>query len=241
MSVSQVALRGQAAQLIVAIVLSTIGCHEYTYDPHIQSVDLPPGVTSDPTQFRAQAALRAPGATHHNSRPGKCPSCLVDIEIGPLGDTREVSPNPLAPLPGTGRAVAKIVNNDSVHTEEVYGFRSHLQFEYYVWADTAGSMARLTLLEVPAAGQPGVIRATFQKNLQYCTGPGHGPPAYSDADFKLCRDVHLLRGVQATYAGMWDLAPGASAFLTRVADLVAKKFTVSQPPLWLGCLHGCCG
>jgi hypothetical protein len=241
MSVSQVVLRRHAAQLVVTIVVLTIGCHKYTYDPHIQSVDLPPGVTSDPTQFRAQAAMRAPGTTHHRSRPGKCPACSVDIEIGPLGDTREISPTPLALLPGTGRAVAKIVNHDPTHTEEIYGFRPLLQFEYYVWADTAYSMARMTVLEVPAPGQPGLVRATFQKNLQYCTGPGHLPPTSPDADFKLCRDVHLSTGVQATYAGMLGVTPRLTAFLSRVADLVATKFTVAQPPLWLGCLHGCCG
>jgi hypothetical protein len=240
MSISQILLRGHAAQLVVAIVVLTIGCHKYTYDPHIQSVDLPPGVNSDPTQFRAQAATRKPGPTHHSFRPGKCPSCLVEIEIGPLGDTREISPTPSALLPGTGRAVARIVN-DSAHTEEIYGFRPLVQFEYYIWADTAGSTARMTLLEVPAPGQPGVVRATFQKNLQYCTGPGHLPPSYSDADFQRCRDVHLSTGVQATYAGMWGVAPRVTAFLSRVVDLVAKKVTVSQPPLWLGCLHGCCG
>jgi hypothetical protein len=166
---------------------------------------------------------------------------LVDIEIGPLGDTREVSPAPAPPLPGTGRAVAKIVNHDPKTTEEMYGFRPLVQFEYYIWADTAGSIARVTLLEVPAPGQPGVIRATFQKNLQYCTGPGHEPPTYSDADFQRCRDVHLSTGVHATYAGMWGVAPRVTAFLSRIADLVANKVTVSQPPLWLGCLHGCCG
>ncbi|HMJ20144.1 MAG TPA: hypothetical protein VK478_17275 [Gemmatimonadaceae bacterium] len=241
MSISQMVLRGHVSELVVAIVVLTIGCHKYTYDPHIQSVDLPPGVTSDPTQFRAQAAMRTPGATHHSSRPGKCPACLVDIEIGPLGDTREVSPTPLALLPGTGRAVAKIVNHDPAQTEEIYGFRPVLQFEYYVWADTAYSMARLTLLEVPAPSQPGLVRATFQKNLQYCTGPGHLPPTSPDADFKFCRDVHLSTGVQATYAGMLGVTPRVSAFLSRMADLVVKKFTVTQPPLWLGCLHGCCG
>jgi len=139
MSISQIALRRHVAQLVVTTVVLTIGCHKYTYDPHIQSVDLPPGVTSDPTQFRAQAAMRTPGATHHSSRPGKCANCLVDIEIGPLGDTREVSPTPLALLPGTGRAVAKIVNHDPAQTEEIYGFRPLLQFEYYVWADTDDS------------------------------------------------------------------------------------------------------
>ena len=241
MSISQMVLRGHVSELVVAIVVLTIGCHKYTYDPHIQSVDLPPGATSDPTQFRAQAAMRTPGATHHSSRPGKCANCLVDIEIGPLGDTREVSPTPLALLPGTGRAVAKIVNHDPAQTEEIYGFRPVLQFEYYVWADTAYSMARLTLLEVPAPSQPGLVRATFQKNLQYCTGPGHLPPTSPDADFKFCRDVHLSTGVQATYAGMWAVTPRVTAFLSRMADLVAKKFTVTQPPLWLGCLHGCCG
>jgi hypothetical protein len=239
MSVSQIVLRGHSAQLIVVVVLA-IACHTYTYDPHIQSVDLPPGVSSDPTQFRGQLAMRTPGPTHHWSRPGKCPGCLVDIEIGPLGDTREISPTPPL-LPGTGRAVAKIVNHDLAHTEEIYGFRPLMEFEYYIWADTAGSMARLTLLEVPAVGQLGVVRATFQKNLQYCTGPGHLPPTSSDADFKLCRDVHVSTGIKVNYAGMWGVTPRVTAFLSRIADLVAKEVTVTQPPLWLGCLHGCCG
>lgn len=240
MTVSQIALRGHKARLIIAIAVLSIACGTNTYDPHIQSVDRPTGVNADPTQFRAQVAARTPGPTHHRPRAGKCGGCLVDVEIGPLGDTREVSPTP-PPLPSTGRAVAKIVNHDPANTEAVYGFRPLLQFEYYIWADTAGSTARITLLEVPAIGQPGVVRAIFQKNLQYCTGPGHLPPTYSDADFQFCEGVHLSTGVKVTYAGMWAVTPRVAAFLSRITDLVAKKFTVSQPPLWLGCLHGCCG
>lgn len=240
MSVSQIVLRGHKAQLVVAIAGVAIACHSYTYDPHIQSVSLPPGVNSDPTQFRAQAATRAPGPTHHHARVGKCASCSVDVEIGPLGDTREVSPTP-APMPTTGRAVAKIVNHDSTRVEEMYGFRPFLEFDYYVWADTAGSTARMTLLEVPAVGQPGVVRAIFQKNLTICTG--HLPPTYSDADFKLCKDVHLGTGANptVTHADMWGVTPPLAALLSRLNDLVAKKFIVAQPPLWLGCLYGCCG
>jgi hypothetical protein len=238
MSVSQIVLRGHKAQLIVAIAMVSIACSSYTYDPNIQSVSLPSGVNSDPTQFRAQAATRAPGPTHHRPRAGKCAGCSVDVEIGPLGDTREVNPAPLS-MPSSGRAVAKIVNHDSSRVEDMYGLRSFLEFDYYVWADTAGSTARMTLLEVPAVGQPGVVRAIFQKNLTLCTG--HLPPTVPDADFKLCKDVHLSTGVKVTYADMWGVTPRLAPFLSRMTDLVATKFTASQPPIWLGCLHGCCG
>jgi hypothetical protein len=238
MSASQIVLRGHKAQVTVAIAVFAIACHSYTYDPHIQSVSLPPGVNSDPLQFRTQVGTRAPGATHHRPRAGKCSGCSVDVEIGPLGDTREVDPAPLT-IPSSGRAVAKIVNHDSTRVEDMYGFRPFLEFDYYVWADTAGSTARMTLLEVPAIGQPGVVRAIFQKNLTKCTG--HLPPKESDADFKWCEDVHLSTEVKVTYADMWGVTPAFAALLSRINRLVVKEFTVSQPPLWLGCLYGCCG
>jgi hypothetical protein len=243
MSASQIVLRGHKAQLLVAIAVIAIACrHSYTYDPHIQSVSLPPGVNSDASRFRAQVAMRAPGPTHSYGRPSsKCSGCRVQVVIGPLGNTREVNPAlpALVPLPAIGRAVAKIVNLDSTGVEEMYGFRPSTEFEYYVWADTAGSTARMTLLEVPAVRQPGVVRAIFQKNLTRCTG--HLPPAISDADFKWCKDVHLSTGLNVTYAGMWGVKPPFAALLSRLSDFVAERLSVETPPIWLGCLSGCCG
>lgn len=238
MSISQIVLRGHRAQLIVAIIVIAIACYSYTYDPHIQSVDLPPGVSPDPGQLRAQAGMRALGPTYKYGRPGKCSGCVVQVEIGPLGDTREVDPAPV-PLPGPGRAVAKIVNHDPAQTEAMYGLRPSTKFEYIVWADTAGGAARMTLLEVPAQGQQGTVRATFQKNLQLCSG--HPPPKSTGADFKFCKGVHVSTGLNVTFAGMWGVLP-VGALLTRLNELVAERLSAQQPPpIWLGCSHGCCG
>jgi hypothetical protein len=240
MSNSQMVLRGHKAQLLVVATVIGIACTPDTYDPHIQAVDLPPGVSPDPAQIRAQAGMRPSGPTHTYLRPGsKCSGCVVQVEIGPLGDTREVDPTAVA-VPATGRAVARIVNHDPTYTEAMYGFRPSTQFEYIIWADTAGGTARMTLLEVPPVGQGGKVRATFQKNLQLCVG--HPPPRISDADFKFCKGVHVSTGITATYAGMWGGMSLVAALLTRLNDVLADILAAEQPPpTWLGCTHGCCG
>lgn len=238
MSISRNVLRGPRTVLAVVIAVTGFGCRPWTYDPGIASWPLPPGVNTDPTQFRAQVAMRTLGPTNTRSRVGSmCAGCRVQVEIGPLGNTQEVNPRGEL-IPATGRAVAKIVNRDATYAADMYGFRPSSQFEYYVWADTAGSTARMTLLEVPAAGQPGVVRAIFQKNLMLCIG--HAPPRKSDADFRRCEGVHLSTGLNVTHAGMSLMAP-LVALVSRVNEFVAEKLIVLEPPIWLGCLSGCCG
>lgn len=243
MSISQIVLRGHKAPLLVALAFTTIACGYFskTYDPHIQSLSLPPGVYSEPSQFRRHPAIGLPGPGYTRSRLGKCAGCQVQVEIRPLGDTREVNPVGKV-MPPTGRPVAKIVNHDPTYFEDMYGFRPLSQFEYYVWVDTAGipSTARMTLLEVPAAGQPGVVRAIFQKNLMICRD-GHSAPPTSDADFRWCPGVHVSAGVSVTHAGMWGVVPPFAALLSRVNEFIAGKLTASQPPIWLRCMDGCCG
>jgi len=242
MSISIGGLRAYRTQLLIAVAVSAIACRDlrlpFTYDVKSQSPPLPPGVNSDPAQFRQQAAMRTAGPTHQHNRFGKCTlPCLVEVTIGPLGDTREV--NPGGPLvPGSGRPVAKIVNLDSARTESMYGFKPFLLFEYYVWADTAASRARLTLLEVPALGQPGVVHAIFQKDLRLCLHDGLAPTS-SDADFRWCEGVSVSTGSNVNHAGLLSVQP-AALLLSRLSEFVAGTFGV-EGPIWLRCTDGCCG
>lgn len=259
MSISIAGLSAQRTLLLIALTVPAIACGFFelspalppqtpvpslptTYDVPQDTFPLPPGVSSDASQFRDQAALRGEwGPTHTHSRAGICPGCTVDVEIGPLGDTRDVSTVPaLSPAPAMGRAVAKILNRDSTRVEAMYRLKPSRQFEYYVWTDTAGSpsRARLTLLEVPAFGQPGYVRAVFQKNLQICLHPP--TPSRSDADFRPCEGVSLSTGVNVNHAGMLPTLPMA-ALLTRVNEFVGGKSAAAQPPIWLRCHDGCCG
>jgi len=241
MRISQIVLRRHKAQLLVALSFTAIACHYFsrTYDPDIQSYYLPPGVSSDPGQFRAQVAMRNPGPTHTRSRPGsKCNGCQVQVEIGPLGDTREVNPN--GKMPPTGLAVARILNRDPTYFEDMYGLRPSLQFEYYVWADVVGSPSRtrMTLIEVPAPRQPGLNRAIFQKDLMICRD-GHKTPSITDADFQWCLGVHVSTRAPVTHAGLWGVIPPFAVLLSRVNEILAG--TLTAPPLWLRCTDGCCG
>jgi hypothetical protein len=243
MSISTGGLRTHRAQLLIAVAVSAIACRElklpFTYDVKSQSTPLPPGVNSDPMQFRQQVAIRGVGPAHHRNRFGKCPvvPCTVEVTIAPVGETREVSP--IVPLaPGSGRPVAKIVNLDSTDTERMYGFRPFLLFEYYVWADTAASHTRLTLLEVPATGQPGVVHAIFQKNLRLCVHDELAPKT-SDADFRWCEGVSVSTGSNVTHAGMLSMEP-AAMLMSRLSEFLAGKFGV-EGPIWLRCTDGCCG
>lgn len=243
MSITQMVLRGHRASLLVALTFSAFACHYFskTYDPQIPILYLPPGVNSEPSQFRAQAAMRPQGRINKRSRNGsRCNGCMVQIDIMALGNTQEVNPSPKA-MPATGRPVAKIVNNDPMYFEDMYGFRPSSQFEYYVWADVAGTppTARMTLLEVPADRRPGEVRAIFQKNLQICRD-GHKYPPTTDADFNWCPGVHVSAGANVNHAGVTGTVPPfAAALLSRVSDFIAEMFTA--PPLWLRCTDGCCG
>lgn len=245
MSISIAGIGAQGTRLLIALTVYAIACCPtlpFTYAVHLQEEPLPPGVNPDPSQFRARVAVRGVGSTHNQRRLGNCtPSCLVDVEVAPVGDTREVNPDggrsPLAPIPG--RPVAKIVNLDKTHVEGMYGFKPSSQFEYYVWADTAASHARITLLEVPAVGQPGAVHAIFQKSLRLCAHDPSAPPS-SDADFRWCEGVSVSTGLNVNRAGMFPVAPVA-ALLSRVSEFVAGKSSAAQPPIWLRCTDGCCG
>jgi hypothetical protein len=258
MSISIAGLSAQKTLLLIALTVPPIACADpkpppspsqspsqsppVTYDVPQDTFPLPPGVSSNASQFRDQAAIRGKwGPTHTSPRAGICPSCTVDVEIGPLGDTRDVSTVPaLSPAPLIGRAVAKILNRDSTRVEAMYRLKPSRQFEYYVWTDTVGSpsRARLTLLEVPAVGQPGYVRAVFQKNLQLCLHPP--TPSHSDADFRWCEGVLLSMGVTVNHAGMLPIA-SLAALLVRANELVRGKPAVVEPPIWLRCHDGCCG
>jgi hypothetical protein len=244
MSIPNTGLRTQSTRLLIAVVMSTLGCaNSFTYDPDLKNVPLPPGVKSDTGQFRAEVAARGgAGPSHTHQRLGKCTlPCVVNVTIAPVGNTLEVNPasGPSPAAPPSGRAVAKILNLDPTFAEDMYGFKPSSQFEYYVWADTAGggSRARMTLLEVPAPGQPGIIRAIFQKRLGLCLHDVH-PPAFSDADFRWCEGVSASTGSSVSEAGMSSLGP-LGALFSRVSELVAGTVS-TQPPLWLRCTDGCC-
>jgi hypothetical protein len=248
MSIPDTGLRTQRTRLLIAVAVCTLGCanpfNSFTYKPDLKNVPLPPGVKSDPSQFRADVAARPGGVgpSHNHQRLGNCkPPCLVNVTIAPVGNTLDVNPigghSPVGP--SSGRVVAKILNLDPTFAEEMYGFQPSSQFEYYVWADTTGggSRARMTLLEVPAPGKPGTIRAIFQKRLDLCVHDDH-EPASTDADFRWCLGTKASTGSSVTEAGMLSLGP-LGALLTRVSELVAGTL-FTQPPLWLRCTDGCC-
>ena len=251
MRLSIAGFRVQKTLLLIALSFPAIACNSAdrggTYTVVLVEDSLPPGVSANPSQFRTQAvtiAGREEGTAHTHARRGRdCSDCNVEVQIVALGDTRRVNPSaaPTSPAPDTGRAVARIRNLDSLRLEDMYGFKPSSQFEYYVWAHTVGAptQTRMTLLEVPADGQPGGVRAVFRKDLQLCDHDP-SPPAYSDADFRLCEGVHTSSASRANYAGMLSLAPLASLF-SRVTTLLNVKPSIALPPIWLRCRDGCCG
>jgi hypothetical protein len=222
----------------VAFVACADPFEKFTHHVTLQSEPLPPGVRSEPDTFRAQIAFRTPGTAHHHQRLGKCSGfCLVEVTIAPLGDTREINPK-YPPIPASGRAVAKILNLDSTYAEDMYGFRPSALFEYYVWADTAASHARMTLLEVPAVGQPGSVHAIFQKTLGLChLDPS--PPTDSDADFRWCFGITASTPEAVNQATVLPIEP----FLKLASRAFEKVFGSStlEAAIWLRCKDGCCG
>jgi len=246
MQVSVIARRARVLGSGLVVAFGAQSCHPpETYPPVIVvgGLPLPAGVPSDPAAFRALVGGRIAGPTHHRTRFAEhCVLCTVDVEIGPLGNTMEVDPHPPAasPMPTTGRAVAKLINNDPSRTEEMYKLAPKSQREYYIWADTSNGTTRITLLSVPALGLPGNVEATFQKHLKICKHT-HNYPKMSDADFKWCP------GVTVADKGSYLAASMGYGPLNGLLAVLLRALTVETPPppslmpIWLECLSGCCG
>lgn len=243
MQLSMIAGWSRTCGLLAATSAGMIACGAVkSYSTNIENfpLQLPPGVSSDPATFRQAVSSRMPGQSHTAIRKGKnCGGCPVNVEIEAWGDTREVDPSPWSnpPLPPTGRAVARIINHDPVHSEEMYGFHPGAEREYYVWADTSGGTARMTILSVPQPGVLGSVVATFQKHLLICQD-GHGPPKSSDADFKWCPGV-TLASARYSSASIGGYSPLAA--LSSLVRFLRHASTTLEAPIWLGCHSGCCG
>lgn len=226
------------AFLAVAAVLT---CGPYPpLPPPPPAGPLPPGVSSDPAQFRQQVSGLTRGQTHIRSRPGRCLNggCTVEIEIEVLGT---VIPNP-NDAPDQGFAYANIRNMDASDEEAKYRLDPTTQADYYIWMDSLPGFnkTRWTLLRVPKRG--GNVENKFSRTLTECHP---GPPAL-DVDFA---EYKHPRGSPCRVA-MDDVDPGvnlASSFssapfaplLKRIAALVSDR-AGAAPGAWFGCGTGCC-
>lgn len=208
---------------------------------------LPPGVSSNPQEFRNSVAsmkLRPSDSVHVRARAGTCPFCVVHVRIQAIGETWRIKYDS---APSIGVPVALIRNLDSVHTEARYGFRPDTGAVYYFWIDRrpGSTAARLTVLQVPEHG--GSVAAGHQTNLRRCHLRRPGVPVTSDADFleyKSPCDPSLAEG-PARAGGppisKASLFPGAPlvAIASRFAANIGRGMGVSQGG-WIDCNSGCC-
>jgi len=229
--------------LVVSSLATALACASASTNvpPPDSDNPLPPGVNSDPAQFRRQISAFAPsGKPHTRARPGACPFCLVSVSIEAVGDTREIKPDS---GPATGRPVAHIVNQDSADTEAYYGIQPGIQADYYLWVDRKphSLRAQWTLLRVPMGA--GFVTAGHPRDLVLCHSHAYGEVSNSDADFAEyrhplgCDAIASAEGMNTNQASVLPIR--LSALFARIATIVRGKETAARGG-WIECARGCC-
>lgn len=239
----------------IASVIVSVGCTaaqqatELIYPQSQWNTPLPPGVSSNPEEFRSAVSrmgLRPSDNVHVRARAGTCPFCVVHVRIQAIGDTWRIKHDS---APSMGVPVALIRNLDSVHTEARYGFRPYSEAVYYFWIDRrpGSTAARLTVLQVPEYG--GAVTAGHQSNLRRCHLRVPGVPITPDADFleykshgpcdpSLAEGPARAEGPAISKASMFPGAP-LVAIVSRFAVNIGRGMGVSQGG-WIDCNSGCC-
>jgi hypothetical protein len=233
------------ASVIVALGCTTAQTATTLIYPESQwSTPLPPGVSSNPQEFRyglSRMMLRPSDSIHIRARAGTCLFCIVHVRIQALGETSRIKHDSAPPTAGP---VAEIRNLDATHTEARYGFRPDTEAIYYFWVDRRpdANRPRMTVLQVPV--REGLVRAGHQSNLELCHLRRPGVARTSDADFLEYRDhgrpcdPSLAGAPPITKASMF---PGAQivAVMSRFAVTIGRGMLISQGG-WIDCNSGCC-
>lgn len=231
------------ASMIVALGCKTTqGVTQLIYPESQWSTPLPPGVSSNPKEFRSAVSrmmLRPSDSVHVRARAGTCLFCVVHVRIQALGETWRIRHDSAPP---TGGPVAEIRNLDATHTEARYGFRPETEATYYFWVDRrpGSTWARMTVLQVPV--HEGIVRAGHQSNLEWCHRRPVGQRPTSDADFLEYRhgpcDPSLAAAPAISKASMF---PGGQivAVVARFAVTIGRGMLISQGG-WIDCNSGCC-
>lgn len=235
--------RAVGKSITIAFAIVTLGCPGPVLYPEPEwSTPLPPGVSSNPEQFRSDVSKVAPAdSVHVRARAGACLFCTVHVRIQALGETWRINPDS-APL--TGVPVARIQNLDSTQREAMYGFRPDTEAVYYFWVDRrpGSTRARLTVLQVPVHG--GVVTAGHQTNLSLCHPRPYGRPVTSDADFSEykyhgdCTARVSATPREISEATLFPSAPFARLGV-RLAAIFGRGMLVSGGG-WIDCNSGCC-
>jgi hypothetical protein len=228
--------------LAVSLLTTALACAtaETNLQPPDPANDLPPGVSKNPAEFRQHvSAFALSGNVHRRGRPGRCPTCLINISIEAVGDTRLIDPRN---GPAQGRAVAHILNLDPTDTEAYYGIQPSSQAEYYLWVDRnpVSGRARWTLLRVPMGA--GSVTAGRPRDLRLCRMSEPGEIKTSDADFAENRHPN---GCDASLDGDDMKASQASLVPHRIEALLGHVTAYLFPPTrigggWIDCIRGCC-
>jgi hypothetical protein len=231
------------AAVVYACASQSLSEYPLLYPPGDWDTALPSGVDPSPSQFVNTLNASALGdSVHIRTRPGRCVvPCTVQVKIQSLGRTQDIYPDA---GPTTGRAVARLENQDPTDAEGLFGFRPSTEAEYVFWVDRDPSLgaARLTVLWVPRTGG-GRVRAGFQRNLRLCH-PRNGRRMVSDVDFYEYKHGAYdcsIPGVsvrrQVKEASLISLRP-FMALYARVKGLLFGEMIADGA--WIDCNSGCC-
>jgi hypothetical protein len=233
---------------LLALLVSAIGCTSAGVSvPPVLSNVLPPGVESNPAQFRQQHTRFSGRPTHTRTRRANCErgamaraKCVVEIAIEV--DATAAVPNPDAP-PAAGYAIARLNNLDALDIEEEYDMVPSSQAEYFVWIDAmpGGSGTRWTLLYVPKGS--GSVQTAYVARLSRCKeNPGARPPNVDFAEF--AGHSHGQCGVSTNnpepspaLASIFTARP-LSALVTAISSLINGGAKTANG-MWFEC-SGCC-
>jgi hypothetical protein len=210
--------------------------------PPDRKYPLPPGVSADPVQFRAQIrGFARSGNVRQRARPGACTFCAVTVSIEALGNTHEVDHRN---GPSPGQPVARLVNLDSTGVEGYYGLDPFIQAEYFLWVDRnlGSGRARWTLLRVPMGS--GIVTAAPSRDMKLCHNREVGDIKSSDADFAeykhngVCTAIVVTGSLNASRSAMFP-SEALNALIRRVMALLGSGAVAAQGG-WIECSAGCC-
>jgi hypothetical protein len=235
----------------LALVMCVIGCAPA--DPPAPTTGpLPPGVTSNPSQFlqQTEALVADQSKTHFRWRPcqGAGGGCSVSVKIEALYTHPIDHENP----PDSGMIAGRLTNLSATHNERLYGLRPSTQAKYLVWVDRrpGTNQTRWTLLSVPTSPAGGrQVTTAHQETLEVChlLAPGESPTADIDfAEYKHpgfaethpCRLVVDNAEHTARHASAFTIQP-----LVQLIGRFVKRGSPALPPAgpaWFGCTDGCC-
>jgi hypothetical protein len=241
-----------SAKLVAVIIaLAAFACSTAARGkprPHPDN-PLPAGVVRDADEFRRTLGKITPDSG--NTRARKSTKCFLgiffckdlDVRIEAVRRTLDIDPSK-PPAPGTGFAVARLINKDpEKKVEKYYRLRHDSEAEYYLWVTAKDAdETQWTLIEVPRGS--GQVLAAEATDLRLCHLRAPGEEKRSEADFASYRKGGKCTEHYATMTTTESTVKASAGFsiqplLAILHSVFVLRWAVAEGG-WIDCSNGCC-